>query len=215
MLTGLLAGMLDPFLLAHVFWDEPSSMLCLMIAHRHAIAAFSADEQPLQEGWPFSRWAMFSIAPKDLTVLLQLLPIRFKLLPGNVAHMDILEEKRPVFLRDGLNMQGAIQPFARMGSSIAERPSVSRIPQNFQHAIVCQGRPMNRSGVRASPNTVWKEQVLVPKVLHRGPGRRCPLEGRKEHPKGVFNLGIGIKMNGIFFYIHQPDWQLELERGSL
>jgi hypothetical protein len=39
--------------------------------------------------------------------------------------------------------------------------------------------------------------------------------GRKEHPKGVLNLSIGIKMDGLLFHIHQPDWQLELERGSL
>src|SRR6266436_755573 len=92
MLTGLLAGMLDAFLLTYVFWDESCSMLCLMIAHRHAISAFPANDQPLQKGRPFSCWAMFSVATKDLTVLLQLLTIRFKLLPSDVAHMDVLEE---------------------------------------------------------------------------------------------------------------------------
>src|SRR5437588_8565403 len=178
MLTGFLGGMLDPFLLTHVFWDESCSMLCLMIAHRHAIAAFSADDQSLQECRPFSRLAMFSVATKDLTVLLQLLTIRFKLLPGDVAHMNVPEEKWPFFLRHGLNMEGAIQPFARMGSSIAERPSIARIPQNFQHAIVGQGRPMDRSGMRAGTNTVWKEELLFPEILHRGPGRRCPFEAR-------------------------------------
>lgn len=79
MLTGFLGGMFDSFLLTYVFWDEPCCMLCLMIAHRHAISAFSADDHPLQECWPFSGGAMFSVATKDLTVLLQLLPIRFKL----------------------------------------------------------------------------------------------------------------------------------------
>src|SRR6266446_3693219 len=78
-----------------------------------------------------------------------------------------------------------------------------------------KGRPMDRSGMRAATNTVWKEQVLVPKVLHRGPGRPCPFEGRKQHSQGVLNLGIGIKMDGLIFHIHQPDWQLELERCSL
>src|SRR5438132_12371822 len=95
MLTGFLGGMLDPFLLTYVFWDESCSMLSLMRAHRHAIAAFSADDQSLQECWPFSRRAMFSVATKDLTVLLSLLTSRFKLLPRDVAHMDVLEEKWP------------------------------------------------------------------------------------------------------------------------
>lgn len=187
-------------------------MLCLMIAHRHAIAAFPANDQPLQECRPFSRWAMFSVAPKDLTVLPQLLTIRFKLLPGDVAHMDILEEKWPFFLRHRLNMQGTIQSFARMSASIAERPSIARIPQNFQHAIMCQSRPMNRSGMRASANTVWKEQLLFMKILHSGPGRPCPFEGRKQHPKGVLNLGIGIKMDSLIFHIHQPNWSLSAAR---
>lgn len=129
--------------------------------------------------------------------------------------MDVLEEKWPFFLRYRLNMQGAIQPFARMSSSIAKRPSVARIPQNFQHTIVGQSRPMNRSGMRAGANTVWKEQLLVPKILHGSPGRRCPFEGRKQHPKGVLHLGLGVKMNGLIFHIHQSDWQLELERCSL
>src|SRR5260370_1862022 len=116
---------------------------------------------------------MFSVATKVLTVLLQLLTIRFKLLPGDVAHMDILEEKWPCFLRHRLHMQRTVQPFARMGSSITERPSIARIPQNFQHAIVCHGEPMDRSSMRAGTNTVWKEKLLVPEILHCGPGRRC------------------------------------------
>src|SRR5947208_12986388 len=91
-----------------------------------------------------------------------------------------------------LHMQRTVQPFARRGSSRTERPSRARIPQNLQHAIGCQGRPRDRSGMRAATNTVWKEQVLVPKVLHRGPGRSCPFEGGKEHPKGILNLSIGI-----------------------
>src|SRR6266702_2309995 len=74
---------------------------------------------------------------------------------------------------------------------------------------------MDRSGMRAGPNTVGKEQLLVPKVFHRGPGRRCPFEGRKEYPKGVLHLRIGVKMDGLLFRIHQSDWQLELEGGSL
>src|SRR5260370_5686727 len=74
---------------------------------------------------------------------------------------------------------------------------------------------MDRSGMRAGTNTVGKEQVLVPKILHCGPSRRCPFEGRKEHPKGVLHLSIGIKMDGLLFHIHQPHWQLELEGGSL
>jgi hypothetical protein len=98
-----------------------------------------------------------------------------------------------------------------MGSSITERPSIARIPQNFQHTIVGQGRPMDRSGMRASTNTVWEKKLLFPKILHGGPGRPCPFEGRKQNPQGVLNLGIGIKMDGLLFHIHSPDWQLELE----
>src|SRR5260370_22477862 len=102
---------------------------------------------------------MVSGTTRGLTVLLQLLTIRFKLLPSDVAYMDVLEEKWPFFLRHRLNVQGPIQPFAHMGSSIAERPSIARIPQNFQHTIVGQARPMHRSGMSASTNTAWKNKL--------------------------------------------------------
>ena len=115
------------------------SFLGLMVADGHAIATLSTDDQTLQQGGPFSRGAMTAISSERLTVLTQLLALSFIVFPGDGANMGVLEEKWPFFLRHRLNMEGAIQPFARMGSSIAERPSISRIPQNFQHAIVCQG----------------------------------------------------------------------------
>ena len=69
--------------------------------------------------------------------------------------------------------------------------------------------------MRASANTVWKEKLLFPKILHSGPGSPCPFKGRKQHPKGVLNLSIRIKMDNLIFHIPQPDWQLELEGCSL
>src|SRR5260370_8779450 len=97
--------------------------------------------------------------------------------------MDIVEQKWPCFLRHRLHMQRTVQPFARMGSSITERPSIARIPKNFQHAIVCQGGPMDRSSMRAATNTVCKEKLLVPKILNCVPGRRFPSDRSQRPPE--------------------------------
>src|SRR5260370_21252534 len=114
---------------------------------------------------------MVSGTTRGLTVLLQLLTIRFKLLPSDVAYMDVLEEQWPCFLRHRLNVEGSIQPFAHMGSSIAERPIIARIPQNFQHTFVRQRRPMDRSRVLATTNTARKNEPMFAQILHAGHAR--------------------------------------------
>ena len=70
---------------------------------------------------------MTAIPSERLTVLTQLLATGFKFFPADVAHMGVLEEKRPFFLGDGLDAESAIQPFSAMGPSVAERSRIARI----------------------------------------------------------------------------------------
>jgi hypothetical protein len=60
-------------------------------------------------------------------VVLQLLKIRFVLLPGEVASMSFLEEKRPLLLGHHLGPLLAIQALARARSSVAKRTRIARI----------------------------------------------------------------------------------------
>src|SRR5437879_5886284 len=104
MLADLLRGMVDVLSLADVFRDEARSLLGLTVAYHHAIATLSTDDQSLQECRSFSGWAMATVASKDLTVLLQLLAVRFIFLPGNVTNMAIAEEEWPLFLGKRLDL---------------------------------------------------------------------------------------------------------------
>src|SRR5258708_22127702 len=170
MLAGLLCCLLYALFLAHVFRNEMRCLLGLMIADGHAIATLSTDDQSLQQGWPFSRRAMTAIPSERLTVLTQLLAIGFIVVPADVAHMGVLEEKWPFFLGDGLDAEPAIQPFTAVGPSVAERPSIARIPHDLEHGIVDERCPMNGSCMGASTDTARKEQSLFAKIFDRCPG---------------------------------------------
>src|SRR5260221_12195086 len=107
-----------------------------MVADGHAIATFSTDDQSLQQGGPFSWGAMTAIPSERLTVLTQLLAIGFIVVPADVAHMGVLEEKWPFFLCDGLDAGPAIQPFTAVGPSVAERPSIARIAPDLEDGML-------------------------------------------------------------------------------
>src|SRR5271169_3859018 len=113
---------------------------------------------------------MSAVGSKDLTVLSQLLAVRFIFLPGDVTRMGITEEKRPFFLRDRLDLHRAIQPFGRMGTPIAERSCIARITQHFEHAIVNEGCPVDLACMGTCTDTTRKEQPLFTEMLD---GRPC------------------------------------------
>src|SRR5947209_17811131 len=170
MLAGVLACLLYALFLAHIFRNEMPSLLGLMVADGHAIATLSTDDQSLQQSWPFSRGAMTTIPSERLTVLTQLLAIGFIFFPGDVAHMGVLEEKRPFFLGDGLDAELAIHPFTAVGPSVAERPSIAWIAQDLEHSIVDERCPMNASCMAARTDTARKEQSLLAKIFDHCPG---------------------------------------------
>src|SRR2546422_678241 len=105
LLTEPVAGLLDPFFLTEIFRIEARAMPAFMIAQRHTLATPPADDQPLQQGWSFAWGAVTTIFAVSLTILLQLVQIRFVLFPGDVARADLPQEKWPLLLWDSFQVQ--------------------------------------------------------------------------------------------------------------
>ncbi len=100
---------------------------------------------------------MSAIFPVGWTILLQLLKIRFVLLPGDIPSMGVTEEKRPLLLGHHLGPLLAIQAFARARSSVAKRTRIARIAQDFEGRAVEQRSPVHHTCVRTGANTAGKE----------------------------------------------------------
>src|SRR5437660_3741897 len=124
-----------------------------MVVDRHAVAAASTDEKPLQQGWPFPWGTVATVFSMRLSISPQLGEIGFVLFPADVARMDLLNEKQPLLLGKGLGVQRAIRMFAGLGSSETECPSVALVAQHFEHRAVLQWHPMEFAGMRTAANT--------------------------------------------------------------
>src|SRR5579864_8982926 len=104
------------------------------------------------------------------TILLQLLKIRFILLPGDIPNVSATDEKLPLILGNGLGMMRTVKLFRRASAPIAEGPCVARIAKDFERRAVEQRSPVDLAFVRTGANTTRKEQRLCAKILYRGRG---------------------------------------------
>ncbi len=139
------------------------------------------------------------------TILLQLLQIRFVLLPGEIPYVSASQKKLPLIPRNDLCMVQTVRLFCRARAPKAEGPGVARIAQDFERCAVQQRPPVDLAFVRTGPYPAGKEESLAAKILHRGGGRAGALEGRKQHPQGLLNLRVGIKDDGFIFCVGQAD----------
>src|SRR6266516_262133 len=162
-LTDFLFTMLNHLFLTHIFRVEALATLGLVVAHRHAVATASADHQPLQQSRSFPWRAVATIVSMRLAIGTQLGQIGFVLLPAQVSSMDLTNQKRPLLLGKGFDVEGAISMLGGMGPSEAESTSVARIAQRFEHGVVLQRHPMNLACMRTDVNTAREEQSLIPK----------------------------------------------------
>src|SRR6266702_5731700 len=176
--------MLNHLFLTHIFRVEALALLNLMVAHRHAVATASADHHPLQQSWSFPCRAVATIVAMLLPIRTQLGQIGFVLLPAEVSSMDLTNQKRPLLLGEGFDVEGAISMLGGMGPSEAESTSVARIAQRFEHGVVLQRHPMNLACMRTDVNTAREEQSLIPKVSDGGTGWSGAFEGGKQQTQG-------------------------------
>ena len=206
-LTDFLFSMLNHLFLTHIFWVEALATLDIMVAHRHAVATASADHQPLQQSRSFSWRAVATILAMSLAIRMQLGQIGFVLLPAQVASMDLTNQKRPLLLGKGFDVERAISMFGGMGPSEAKGSRIARITQHFEHGTVLQRHPMDLASMSTCVDAAREEQPLVAKILHRGPGGPRPFEGGKQQTDGVLDLGIGIEDDGLVLRVGQTDRQ--------
>src|SRR5260370_364104 len=95
-----------------------------------------------------------------LAIGAQLREMGFVVFPADVASMHFLNEKQPLFLRKRLDVKRAIRMFAGLGPSETERTSVARVAEHFEHGVVLQWHPMERTFMRTVANTAWEEESL-------------------------------------------------------
>src|SRR5712692_3958719 len=119
---------------------------------------------PCEPRRSFPWGAVATIVSMGLAIGTQLGQIGFVLLPAEVSSMDLTNQKRPLLLGKGFDVEGAISMPGGMGPSEAESTSVARIAQRFEHGVVLQRHPMNLACMRTDVNTAREEQSLIPKV---------------------------------------------------
>ena len=88
-------------------------MLALIVAQRHPIPTPPTDDQSLEQGGSFPGRTVAAIFSVGGTILLQLMQIRFVLLPGDISNMSVSQEKLPLILRNGLSMVRTVRLFRR------------------------------------------------------------------------------------------------------
>src|SRR6266571_2646039 len=169
-LTDFLFPLLNHLFLTHIFRVEALATLDLVVAHRHPVATASADHQPLQQSRSFPWRAVATILSMRLAIGTQLGQIGFVLLPTQVSSMDLTNQKRPLLLGKGFDVERAISMLAGMGPSEAESSRIPRIAQRFEHGVVLQRHPMNLACMRTDVNTARAEQSLIPTVSDGGTG---------------------------------------------
>src|SRR5438876_2883166 len=98
-LTDFLFSMLNHLFLTHIFRVEALATLDIMVAHRHAVAAASADHQPLQQRRSFPWGAVATIVSMRPAIGTQLGQIGFVLLTAEIASMHLTNQKQPLLLR--------------------------------------------------------------------------------------------------------------------
>ena len=160
-LAAFVVPLFDMLFLTAVFRVKALALLHLMVAHRHAVATASADHQALQQSRSFSWRAVATILAMRLAIGTQLGQIGFVLLPAQVSSMDLTNQKRPLLLGKGFDVQRAISMLGGMGPSEAESSRIARIAQRFEHSVVLQRHPMNLACMRTDVNTAREEQSLI------------------------------------------------------
>src|SRR6266566_9040327 len=111
-------------------------------ASKSSVTAASADHQPLKQRRSFPWGTVATILSMRLAIGAQLGEIGFIVFPTDVASRYTLNEKQPLLLGKGFDVEGAISMFGSMGASEAEGTGVARIAQHFEDRIVLQWHPM-------------------------------------------------------------------------
>ena len=181
------------------------------IAHIHPIAAAAAQQQPLQQGGSFARWALSAIIPVRLGILKQSLLVGLVLRPRDVSHVRTRDQTDPLVrcyeFYGGVAI-GQPTPFA---SSPHEGSRIPRVVDDLQHALVIEGFPDQFALLWTLTHASRKEQFVLPKRFHCRRGRSRPVKGRKQEGERLLHLLVGIQLHPLLSVVHQARRQRHLQ----
>src|SRR6266516_772169 len=140
------------------------------IAYAHPPTTRSTEHNPLQQGGALAHSPAALLRTKG-SVVIELLLVDEKLLPGDIAGMGVVDDDRPVGAGararppfDAWRFTGK-QPSTSLRPPIHVGAGVGRAVQHLQHAAVGQRMPDQFAIVALAPQAGGKAQMLLVKVL--------------------------------------------------
>ena len=132
-------GVLHPIACAEVIWRP--SVAAYVVAHRHALAADTAEHQALHERGPFPRRALSAVEAVSLRTVPQPPLVVLVLRPGDVPLMDIRDERVPLLPGELRVRAAAFGAFALARPAEDERAGIARVVQDPERSGVRQLAP--------------------------------------------------------------------------
>jgi hypothetical protein len=157
----------------------------------------------LQQGGPFARWALSAIVPVSLRILEQSLLVGLVLLPGDVSRVCTRNQTDPLVRGHEFDRGAAIREPTAFAPFPHEGPRIARVMQDLQHALLIEEFPDQFSLPWTYAYASRKEQLVLPKGLHRRRGRSRPLKGRKQEADRLLHLLVGIQLHLLLSVVHQ------------
>src|SRR5205807_10012035 len=117
--------MFDSFALTKVLRPQPA--VADVIANRHPLATAAAEDQSLQQCWPFAGRALTPVLSHRLCTFVKALPVLLVVFPGQIAGAGSRNQGLPFSLRERYNGETAVHGFGNMASSIYRGSCMSRI----------------------------------------------------------------------------------------
>src|SRR6266480_7466479 len=187
-----------------------------LIPDAHASPTGATQDDPLQQRWAFTHGsAMFTRIRGP--VVSELLLVSSKLLPGDVAGMDVQQHNGPILLLHPACVTLDARLFswerlaAGLGTPVDVGACVHRAVQDIQHPPIAQSPPHQFFRVRPSPQACGKAQVVLGKMTDYRECRAMLLKEREDESNGLLHCLVRIKHDVVSRIVHQSYGQAKAQ----
>src|SRR5215831_3269377 len=180
----------------------------------HSFSAYTAQNTPLQQCWPFAHRTELASVSKPQRVLAEVFLVGFKLFPSDVARMDAWNNKLPIGSWHFCSAVLAIRQAPSAHTAVHECARVARIVQHLEHARVRRLHPMQLTLVHALADAAREPETLFVKELHNLHCGSGPFEGFEDHSECRLNFRIGVQTQNPVFPVDKSDRRSHLELAS-
>ena len=164
------------------------------VADRHAAAAPTADDEPLQQGHALARRAAPTVCADALGACAQRLLIRFELFPGDVAGVRVRQKDLPLLAgKSSIPRLTAGADLMLPGSPEDVRSGVARIVQDAEHTVTLQLAEDERTCAGSLDDPPRPRDLLLLEVAHHRAGRAGAAKGVEHEADGALHLFVGIE----------------------